>query len=375
MNNKVCIMTSAHTPFDTRIFHKEAKSLARAGYEVTLVAPHTADETVDGVRIKAVPKAGNRLERMSLTALRVFIAARGEKADIYHFHDPELVPLCMALKALGNKVVFDVHEYYRLKILTKHWISKPLRRAAACLYDRLENLAGRMFDGVVVVDPVIEEKFNGRAVRISNFPYPPEAAPPAVSRAKERVFTCVYAGGLEEDRGLFMLIKSMEHVEGRIRLVLAGNYVREKDRLKAEAMKGYEKVEWLGFRPWREVMALLACSDLGMLLLQPTPSYRAAGGGINKLFEYMSAGLPVLGSNFPNIESIIAEAGCGATVDPTDPAAIAREIMSLAEDPAARGRMGENGRKAVREKYNWEEESRKLIELYEKCCPPNASRL
>ena len=91
MNKKVCILTSVHTPFDTRIFHKQAKSLLKAGYDVTLIAQHDKDELVGGIRMVALPKPKNRLWRM-LGTWRVFKLALKQKAEIYHFHDPELLP-------------------------------------------------------------------------------------------------------------------------------------------------------------------------------------------------------------------------------------------------------------------------------------------
>ena len=84
---KICILTSVHHPFDTRIFHKEAKSLVKAGYDVTLVAQHDKDETVDGIRIVSLPKPKNRLERMTITVCLAYRKALKIDADIYHFHD------------------------------------------------------------------------------------------------------------------------------------------------------------------------------------------------------------------------------------------------------------------------------------------------
>ena len=91
-------LTSVHSPFDTRIFFKECLSLVEAGYQVTLIAPHTHDETVQGVRILALPSSSNRMSRMTLRVWRVYQLAKKLNADLYHFHDPELIPLGMLLK-------------------------------------------------------------------------------------------------------------------------------------------------------------------------------------------------------------------------------------------------------------------------------------
>src|SRR5215469_11516716 len=87
---KIVHLTSVHNAFDTRIFSKDCRSLARAGFQVTIVAPHTEDTTKDGVRIWAVPLAKDkgRLHRMTATAWRILREAWQIDADIYHFHDP-----------------------------------------------------------------------------------------------------------------------------------------------------------------------------------------------------------------------------------------------------------------------------------------------
>jgi len=138
----------------------------------------------------------------------------------------------------------------------------------------------------------------------------------------------------------------------------------EENLRKAKQLKGYERVEYLGFIPWKSVLEMLPDCDLGLLLLQPVPGYLYHGENSIKLFEYMMASLPVLCSDFPNLKRIIGQENCGITVDPTDPVEIGKKIMYLADNPGVAGRMGENGRKAVKEKYNWETEADKLLGLY-----------
>ena len=64
MGKKVCILTTVHPPFDTRIFHKQAKTLVKAGYNVILIVQHDGDTGVDGIRIIGLPKPRNRFTRI-----------------------------------------------------------------------------------------------------------------------------------------------------------------------------------------------------------------------------------------------------------------------------------------------------------------------
>lgn len=362
--NKVCVFSSVHPPTNTRVFHKEAKSLVKAGYDVVMVAPHNKAETVDGVRIKPIPVIKNKLKRMLLSAPRAFAAALGEDADIYHFHDPELVPYGLLMRLMGKKVVYDVHEYYRLKLMGNRKLPGFIRGVLARSFDLVENAASRFFSGVITVDSFIARKFGGRAVVVSNFPYKP-VEPVRREKGKGGVFTCVYVGGLSRDRGFFRMVEAIGRVGCEARLLLAG-FGPESFRLMAASYKGSDRVEWLGYRKWPEVMGILSSSDLGLLLLQPTPSYRETGEGIAKLFEYMMNGVPVLCSDFPSMRRIVEKEECGLTVDPTDPRAIAEKITYMANNPGLREKMGGNGMRAVSRKYNWEEEEKKMLALYDR---------
>jgi glycosyltransferase involved in cell wall biosynthesis len=129
-------------------------------------------------------------------------------------------------------------------------------------------------------------------------------------------------------------------------------------------LKGWEKVDFRGYIDREEIMQILSTSEVGLVTLHPTRSYLEALP--IKMFEYMSAGTPVLASDFPLWRGIIEEAKCGVCVDPMDPSAIAKGIKFLLSDKARSSEMGENGKIAFREKYNWLIEEEKLLGYYTK---------
>ena len=88
-NKNICMLSSAHSAFDDRIFYKEAKSLSKAGYEVVIIAQHGKEEVVDNIRIIPLPIPKNRLHRTTKTVWKLFMLALKEKAEVYHFHDLE----------------------------------------------------------------------------------------------------------------------------------------------------------------------------------------------------------------------------------------------------------------------------------------------
>jgi len=123
---KICIITTVHQPLDTRIFYHEAVSLKKY-YSVVLVSTTGKDFSKQGIEIKGLGVVKNRFSRFT----KMFSAlsrALEEKADVYHFHDLELIPMGLFLRLLGKRVIYDVHENNPEYILDKDWIPTiPLR--------------------------------------------------------------------------------------------------------------------------------------------------------------------------------------------------------------------------------------------------------
>ncbi|MGB0001169.1 MAG: glycosyltransferase family 4 protein [Candidatus Acidiferrales bacterium] len=371
----MCLLTSVHGPFDVRIFHKEAQSLARKGYSVTIVAPHSEDTQRDGVEIKAVPVPRTRSERMSLTLWRVFRSALSTNASVFHFHDPELIPVGMLLKLLGKRVVYDVHEDVPADILDKSWIAPSLRWPIARAAAWTETLAACRFDAIVAATPRIADSFpNIKTLTVQNFPQVDVQLDAETTPYGDREPLVSYLGGISELRGAWEMIEAMSLLSESVpaRLQLAGFFDPPQSQQKLASKPGWERVDFLGWLSPAEVRELLGRSCLGVVVFHPIENHIMSQP--NKLFEYMSAGLPVVASDFPLWRSIIEEARCGILVDPINPAAIAEAIRWLLERPTEAESMGLRGREAVRRIYNWENEEQKLVELYAQLMSGNPLR-
>jgi glycosyltransferase involved in cell wall biosynthesis len=363
---RVAILSSVHPPFDTRIFQKQARALAAGGYDVTLVVPHARDETVDGVKLRALPPAGNRLRRMVAAPPRVLREALKLRADVYHFHDPELIPVGLALKALGKRVIYDVHEDVPKSILGKTYLAPAAVRPLAATSRLVEQTASRAFDLVVLARDDIMESFAGhpRTLLIRN--YPSRAAFPEVTRVDrgDGEFLVAYSGGLTLGRGAVQMLDALARVPDRCRprLVIFGKFGPAELESQMRAHPAFGRVDYRGWVPYETLPAQLARADAGIVCFQPEPNNVNAGP--TKLFEYMACGLPVVASNFPLWREVIEGHDCGICVDPTDPDAIAAALTRLADDPVRRRSMGENGRRAVLQVYNWEAEAERLLGAY-----------
>jgi len=372
MQAKVCILTTVHPPFDTRIFHKQAKTLVKAGYDVTLIVQHDKNEVVNGVKISALPKPRNRFTRIFGLTWRAFRLALRQHADVYHFHDPDLLPVGIFLKLFTNaKVIYDVHEDYPKMIRVKYWIPKPLRPLAALLFARIEVRGAHALDAIVTVNEVIGGRFGrNKVVLIKN--YPLLALSEAILRPKAAKVSnslegtkLIYVGGLTRARGIKEIVEAMEILDepSNVRLDLIGKFTEPLFKEEVCKLSGFRKTRLVGWVPHPEVWEHLQEADIALMCLHPVGDYTY--GLPVKLFEYMAAGLPIIASDFPLWENFFKDHGCGLTVNPLNAKEIAQAIEYLLDHPEVRQKMSENGCRAVVEKYNWESEGEKVLELYE----------
>lgn len=360
--NKVAHLTSVHPPFDTRIFHKECTSLVNHIYKVVLIVNHTQEDVVGNIKIRSLIKPINRSERITKTIWKVLEYAIDEDAYIYHFHDPELIPIGLILKAKGKKVIYDVHEDVPRQILGKEYIPHISRRIVSKVTESMENFACKYFDAIVTATPYICDRFfklGCNAVNINNYPILSELHIPESNWADKERAVC-YVGGIWDKRCIFEMIEAIGSTDAR--LILGGKFAFPKQRDKAITISGWNHVQEVGHLNRTQVAQTLAKSMAGLVLFHPEPNHINAQP--NKMFEYMSAGIPVIASNFPLWKEIIEGNKCGICVDPMDPKAIAKAIQWIVDRPNEAKRMGQNGRKAVEEKYNWENEAEKLKALY-----------
>lgn len=364
---RVAHLTSVHPVFDVRIFHKECKSLAAAGYEVVLIAAHERSETVGGVHIRPLPQNGARSRRMTNTVWQVYRRALESSAALFHFHDPELLPIGVLLKLNGKRVIYDAHEHLPSDILTKDWIPRSMRRLVSGAAGLVETCSVATFDAVIGATPTIAKSFPARKTElIQNYPILGELESNGDAPYRHRGAVVLYVGGINEMKGASQMVEAMHHVPERLsaRLLMLGNAEPPELTSQLSHLAGWNRVELLGFQCRSKLRDFALCARLGLVLFQPLPNY--VDSQPNKLFEYMSAGLPVVASNFPHWKAVIEEAGCGLVVDPQKPDQIADAITWLLEHPVEAEAMGKRGQEAVRSTYNWDTQAEKLLDLYER---------
>ena len=346
-------------PFDPRVW-KEAKTLVEAGYEVEVITPHheTTIEELDGIRVICC-----RVNRFPFTtALRLFRAALRGGYDLLHCHEIDPLAYSLLLRPLtGRPVVWDCHEYY---VPMKRELQGTL---AGALVQLLFSIAVPRTDGVVTVDRKLV-RLLGRwktAIALPNYPRTVDfmAGPSAPS---DRIPRIIYAGSLTASRGIRKTLRAFRRLGERIEaeLLIAGGFHDDRD---FEAWchdycnRHGLRVKWLGWVDHRELAEVLQRCQVGLSLLQPVPRYECAMP--TKIFEYMLCGLPVLATQSPVLRNFIDRTGCGATVDSTDPDAIAAAMEALLMSPD-RQAMARRGQRIAKRCLTWEVRQGKLLALY-----------
>lgn len=361
---RITHLTSAHPRSDIRILGKMCRSLADADYKVSLVvADGLGDELRDGVKIYDVGASKGRFDRIKNAPTRVFENAISLDADLYHLHDPELIPIGLKLKRIGKRVVFDSHEDVPKQLLGKPYLNKAVLWTLSKVFGAYESWACKQFDGLIAATPFIRDKFlaiNPRTVDINNYPLlgELEAQVPWADKAAE---VC-YVGGIGRIRGIAEMVQAMSLVQSGIRLNLCGHFTELEMEAACKIMPGWQTVNEMGYVDRAGVREVLSRSMTGLVTLHPVINYLDALPV--KMFEYMAAGIPVIASDFPLWREIVMGNQCGLCVDPMDPTAIANAIDFLVQHSAEARQMGENGRRAVLENYNWSVEEAKLLTYY-----------
>ncbi len=380
MKSKVVHISTVHALRDPRIFYKQVPSLASLGYDMHLVVPMTTNERRE-IESEALPfhvhglRTGSRglLSRAQLGRL-AFKVARELKADVYHIHDPELIPVLRLLKHYtGARVIYDMHEDYGSR-----------GGLAGAALRRLERWAFSWVDVVILADdaylPIVED-YDVPVTCIYNYPLARASANGKGGSVDSNVLrsdtgrlinTGIYTGVISKARGLFELIElanAIDKEEMDWAIDLVGVCYIDLDRANAErqlamtkAPRSLNRVGWNRFVDVAEMQPYLERASVGFILFHPHPNY------VNvlptKLYEYLQFGLPIICSNFPRLADFVAENNCGVALDPTDTQAIVDVLSSWSSNPELYNELSRNALNAS-VRFTWSEMEGELQLIYE----------
>jgi glycosyltransferase involved in cell wall biosynthesis len=259
-------------------------------------------------------------------------------------------------------VVYDVHENVPQPILSKKWINPILRYPISKLFSLVESICVQFFELVVVATPSISLRYpKQKTVIIQNFPVVEHV--PGMSCGVKRGNIFLYVGGISIERGIGEVITALSCDE-RLRLQLVGKFDSRNTLNFVRSLNGWTNVDFIDWVARQDLPPFFSRAVAGLVTFHPIPNHIHSQP--NKLFEYMEAGLPVIASNFPLWRQIIEKYDCGILVDPLNPLEISDAMRWILDHPEEAIKMGARGREAVLREFNWDAESLKLTECYER---------
>lgn len=367
MNSKekirICHVSTAHQADDDRIFLKECRSLAAAGYEVFYVVQASAEAVIDGVTIVPLKQRAGRISRMLIGPWEAFFKVLGTKSRIVHLHDPELLPMTFWFWLARKKVVFDSHEHVSNQILSKEWIGPTwIRKMVSFGYRVVEKFFVLFCSKVVGVIPEICELFPvHKRILLRNYPILELAGKSTRIYEPKNLISVIYAGGLSATRGILETIQAVSLLNGQAELVLLGKFNDESYFTTCKNHEGWKYVRFEGQVHPEAVYDYYDKADIGSALLYPSDKNYMNSLPV-KSFEYMASGLPVLMSDIPYWRKFYAEGVI--FVDMFNAQEVADRILELKNSSELRSELGTKGKKLAFANFSWETEFESLQKAY-----------
>ena len=370
---RITYITSIHPDWDVRIW-KMARSVAALGHEVSLVCPWSVTESVvDGVRLMPFPRVMSRAKRLWEVRSRIqpVLKRAANESDIFHFHDPDLLPL-MAKWNAKIPVIYDVHENYPLEIQHREFIPGPLRGLAGWTVKRIENHYVKKCSGVVCVVPYQVERFStfGKPIcEIRNYASQALLDTATPENYEQRPPVVGFTGAHYVANGSLVVLHAaalVKNVFPQVQFLVGDRFASEQFREKFLTCCNELSLEKTILMepniPSQEIMSKLNRFKVAVSPNSDTPKMRVAIP--TKIFEYMAASVPVILSDLPPYRELIDHDHNGLLVKPNDPEELAKSIIELLSDSERSQRIGQAGLKAFKEKFSWEAQLDNLKSLY-----------
>ena len=368
-------LSVVHGPSDARIYERECRTLADAGYDVTYLAPG-ATPGIDEHGIRLMPLPVRPRSRRFLGTPDVIAALRRIRPFVVHTHDPELLPLYPLLRPFVPRLIHDMHEFLREQVMAKEYIAAGLRPYVAAASGHGQRALTRLADGLVAATEAVLDDLGPRTVpclvapnypRLSHF----EGAEPFPEIAADPRLRLVYIGALSRTRGIPLILDVMERLDAGDALLLLGGVFSSADfeRDTLARLRGGldDRVRFLGRVSRQDVARYLASAEVVWTASTPSPQFKRPTVA-TKVFEGAAVGLAALASDLPGRE-VIRDEGFGLLVPATLEGHL-DGIRRLAADRAATAAMGARGLAAVRRAYSWEALGERFLDFYARVCAP-----
>lgn len=373
MNNKlkVCHIISGYYRNDPRVFQRQCKSLKNADFDVCILTnDNIDDEILDEIPIYSCKIYWNSRIRILLNAKKQFLERAIEiDADIYQMHSPELLSLGLALKKEGKIVIYDAHEDLPMHILEKEWIPRIIRNPISVFVKYYMNRVLKKYNEIVSPHQHVVDKLkliNPNTTLITNFAKFGPLINYDLSHYLNRENSICYSGTVYLHSNQEFILEAISNINN-LKYQIVG-FIDENYKKQLSERNGFEKLQFLGRIPWEELNNFYSKSLIGMVIIdyKLNLGYRRGTYAVNKIFEYMEAGLPIICTDYDLWKEIVDKYDCGICVEPNNAKQIEEAIQFLISNKEKAYQMGQNGRKAVLLEYNWSTQEKEYLRIFKK---------
>lgn len=368
---KVCHVISGYFRNDPRVFQRQCKSIVKAGYEVSILTNDGGSkEILDEINIYPCGRFWkNRIKIILFAKHQFFKKAIEIDADIYQLHSPELIPLGLELKRRGKIIIYDAHEDLPKHILEKDWIPSFLRKPISLIIDAYMKIALKTYNEIISPHPHVVDylkNVNKNVTLVTNFAKVGPSGNFDLTHYLARENYICYSGTVYLHSNQEYILDAISNIQG-IKYQIVG-FIDDNHYKRLSERKGFEKLSFLGRIPWHELDEFYSKSLIGIVIIDYKLNLGSKKGtyAVNKMFEYMQAGLPIICSDYDLWEDIVNKYDCGICVEPNNAKQIEDAILFLMNNKEKAYQMGQNGRKAVLLEYNWSTQEREYIKIFRK---------
>lgn len=367
--NKIAHVTSVHICSDSRILYRECMSLSNNGFDVSLLATNIDESVIKGnpnIKFISTYKANFRLFRWLITLPIIVFKSIYRGFDVVHLHDPELFVFVPIYKLFGRKVVLDIHEDYFSTLKEKHYLPLILRsvisNAFKLLFGHIVNKADLIICAWPKISDILSFEYNRKSLVIRNFPNIELFNLGEKIEKENDEIKFLFSGVVSFERGIREAIKIVfeireMNIDAKLQIVGRFKSIKEEEYINSL------KYDWIKCNTWAaqsDLYKIMKNSSFGFILFHDIPNHRFSEP--NKLYEYMSVGLPSIVNELPLLSHIISETNAGLIIDINN--IDVNKIVSLLNNHNNYHLMSSNGVEAVQSKYNWSHEETKLISAY-----------
>jgi glycosyltransferase involved in cell wall biosynthesis len=366
---RVCLVSASHHRNDTRLVERQARSLQSNGFDVTvLLNDGLGEEIKNGIKIVNPSSFWKNRLKIIFFAKKLFLAkAREIDADIYQMQSPECWLLGIELQKNGKKVIYDAEEDLPRHIKEKEWLPFFIRTLVSFFVEKFMLKILAKYDGLIsphlhVIDYL--KKINKNVYYVVNFPHLNNFNDFSFSQYNSRSNLMCYTGTVYYYSNQFVILDAIKNIAD-VKYEIAG-HIDHGYLEQLSLHDSFPKFVFHGRLPWDQLKYFYSKFKIGIVVYdyKLNLGWKQGSFGTNKIFEYMESALPFICTDFDLWKAIIDEYDCGICVQPGNEFQIANAINFLLTNPERAYQMGQNGRKAVIEKFNWQSQENVYLDLF-----------